>query len=209
MRDRSLAILGDQIADSSIHVGGGSAAAAAASLAAASADLVITLSNRKSTPTSVSLKLAADHERLSALRGELLSAGGVDEDVLDELMHSYRKRSDDQADRLVAAAESSLVIARLAAEIVDIARANLDHASRFTVSDLGTAATLAASATEAALLNATINVTMLEESSVAPGIDIVQLRREIEHIQTRVGASAPSVLAAVWSRIDPTNQDGS
>ena len=121
VRDRTVSDLSAQIAAKRIHVGGGSAAAAAASLAAASAELVVTLSIRKSTPEQTQARLERDSERLTRLRSALLDAADADELALGNLMQAYRSREADMGALLVAAAETALASARLAAEVVEIA----------------------------------------------------------------------------------------
>lgn len=183
LSDRSVELLGDQIAAKREHVGGGSAAAAAASLAAATAELVVSLSIRRSTPPALASDLQGKAERLGAIRQDLMLAGDNDERALDNLMLAYRSRSADQGPLLEAAARSTLDIAGLATQVVEISAAAVEHASRFTASDLGAAATIAHGAVLAALMTARVNVYLLEETEDSPADAIQKLRDEISRLE--------------------------
>lgn len=183
LAERSVKELGAQIVAKSEHVGGGSAAAASGSLAAATAQLVVALSIRRSTPAELADRLKATSDRLAGIRTELMDAGDADEQVLDALMAAYRARGEDQEIQLEAAAQSTLRIAALALEVVEIAAGMVEFASRFTASDLGAAASIAHGAVDAACMTARINIIMMEDLEDGNARTISELRSELERIE--------------------------
>ncbi len=200
---RSVEELAAHIAAPRQHVGGGSAAAASGALAAACAELVVTLSIRRSTPADAAEQLRGWQSRLKELQAELLAAGDHDEAVLAELMAAYKARATDQEQHLTAAARSVLAIAALASEVGTIAAAAVDFASRFTVSDLGAAATIARGATQAGLMTAEINIQMLAELDNAPTSEVAELREAHCTIDERSQVAADRAIAGTRARLNP------
>ena len=207
VRERTLEELGDQVAAKNVYVGGGSAAAAAASLAAASAELVVSLSVRRSTPAEVATILREKEAQLIDLRSKLLASADDDEAALSELMRFYRSKDGEELEKLTAAARTSLEIGRLSSEIVAISSECVQYASRFTVSDLGTAAAIGEGAVTAALLTARINISLIRESETPPADLVSELVSEVAAIETRTSADAQRALQWTRRQIEPEEQD--
>lgn len=206
IRHRSLDEIGDQIASPELHVGGGSAAAAAASLAAATAELVVALTARRTSAAELGSTVHSDLDRLRSLRTELMAAGDQDEAALDRLMDSYKKKRGTRSELLVAAARTTLAIARMSAEVIQIAARQVPLASRFTASDLGAAAAIARGSATAGLLTARINIQLLEKDSGADHQTVDDLRATAADID-RVGREEYELaLNATNRRIAPGGQ---
>ena len=206
LKGRSLNQLGEQISSPDVHAGGGSAAAASASLAAATAELVVILTAKRQSTAEIVTAIEQDSRRLKELRGELLEAGDADEAALDRLMHAYRAKGASQGDQLVEAAETSLAIAGLALEVIEIAAREVPLASRFTASDLGAAAALAQGAATAALLTAGINIQLLVREG--PGFDESRdrLGKRAAAIEEAATEAAQIALSTTRERIGPSGQ---
>ena len=205
--DRTISELGRQISARNIYVGGGSAAAAAAAIAAASAELVVTLSIRKSTPPEIKTFLREKKDRLVAVQARLLEAADDDEAALANLMSFYRTREGDEVETLAAAALPAIEIAELSSETVAIAADCVEHASRFTVSDLGTAAAIGHGATTAALLTAQINISLIRDLDVGPSDLSSDLEANVAAIEERTQIDADRALAWTRQQLAPEGQD--
>lgn len=205
--DRTLRRIGDEVAVPSVHLGGGAAAAASASLAAASAELVVSLSIRKKTPPDIRQSLARNRDRLQELRDELLKAADEDEAALDDLMDAYARRASEteRLPLLERAAHTVLEITRKSAEVVEISAANVEHASRFTVSDLGAAAALAHGAVVAAALTVDVNLRLLAEGD-ADQATVDRLRAELETLEDKSKTTVDRAVARTKERLGPRNR---
>lgn len=199
---RSIEQLGHQIASPAIHAGGGSAAAAAASLAAATAELVVTLTLKRAPSGDVAQTADHDARRLKELRTALLDAGDADESALDRLMQTYRTKGASRSAEFVDAAGTSLAVAGLAQEVIEIAAREVPFASRFTASDLGAAASLAHGAATAALLTARINIQLLVREGQSLDATRDELGERAAVIDRAAQRAVDDALSATQERID-------
>lgn len=201
---RPIGALLAQIADPGQHVGGGTAAAVAAALAGASAALVANLSAGRKSNREHADQIRADIDRLDELQSELLVAARDDEAALSTLLDLYKVRDTPESEMIAAlerAAQTSITIARAAAEVCDIAWRQAPIASRFTISDLGAAAVIAQGAAVAAVLTAETNAVLLRKyESVDPGA-LKSLVDTINTLEKRATDAAQSTLELTRKRI--------
>jgi formiminotetrahydrofolate cyclodeaminase len=154
--------------------GGGSASALAGALGAALVEMVCELTVGKpeyeeADPVARELGAAA-----AELRGTLLVAAEEDAAAYLDVVAARRlpRESDEEraarkaaiGEASVAATEVPLRVARLAAEVLDLAASIAAIGNRNAVSDAGAAALLAAAAARGAALNVRINLPSLPEA---------------------------------------------
>lgn len=154
------------VANPDIFCGGGSVAALTASSAAAVTRLVLGLAAKRKSNQEHRESITSAAERVVQLEDELAALADADIAVLNVLLEAQRglKTADDRSDyvrALHSAAESPLAIARACLELLEIVTAQMDRATRFTVSDLGAAAALAQGAARAAIFQSEVNVALL------------------------------------------------
>jgi formiminotetrahydrofolate cyclodeaminase len=157
-----------RVADPELFSGGGSVAALVAANACALALLVGRLSVRRRANVDAQAAIGATLASIEALTEWFYSAADQDLIVLDELLAAQRalKQGGARADftaALLRAARSPLELAERCAQLVAHVNSLTPSASRFTVSDLGAAAALAAGACRAALLTVDVNIALLRD----------------------------------------------
>lgn len=189
-----------RIADPDEFSGGGAVAALTAAAAASTALLVLRLAERRGRSQA-----GAATGRLSDLVEHFLRAADQDLVVLQHLLAAQRAlraggpRGPYSA-ALQAAAEEPLRLVDDVAELLDIVRAGMNFASRFTVSDLGAAAALAEGAAQAALLTVAVNVEMLRKEPEMERLadDLHQRATALDATVTRL---AKDIVTATRDRI--------
>lgn len=194
-----------RIADPEQFSGGGAVAALTAASAAATALLVSRLADRRRRP-AVAEQAHSTQQPLSDLVERFFDSADRDLAVLDQLLIAQRElRSDGNRTAYAAAlrdaAEEPLRLAADIALLLEIVRNDLPRASRFTVSDLGAAASLARGAAQAALLTASVNVALLREES---GMEVSagELGSRIASLAAVIDALADDVVDVTLARID-------
>lgn len=178
------------IADPDVFCGGGSVAALACAGAAASALLVFRLSFRRKSNAGRRGEIGDAVAATEQLIEDFYRAADEDIASLQALLAAQRAVKDSEDRRpyylaLERAAEAPIVIAEHAVVLLDLVEPQLAVASRFTISDLGAAATIAEGAARAALLTAEVNIVLLQAdpSSLASAI---ALRERWEAAHRRV-----------------------
>ncbi len=193
-----------QIEDTSQHVGGGTAAALSAAMCAAAAALVTELSRRRRSNRDLALSIGADLDHLQQLKHALLDAAEADERALNDLMELYQRKSTPSTDlraALLQATESSLAIARMSTEICEVAARQSEIATRFTVSDLGAAASISRGAVIASLLTAETNIRLLDGIDDEQSSQLDHHRSRIEDLEQRSGNAAGQAIEIARDRI--------
>lgn len=162
----------EMVADPDVFVGGGSVAALTGAGAGATALLVMRLNARRKSLRDVREGVETDIERVEAIVRACESAADEDIRILAELLDAHREaKSSGTYNRyisaLMAAARSPIDIAASIVDLMELIDRHIELSTRFTVSDLGAAAALAAGATRAALLTADVNIALLLEHQAA------------------------------------------
>ena len=157
-----------RVGRSELFSGGGSVAAPGGRHACALALLVGRLSARRRVNADAQATIVATLASIEALTEWFYGAADQDLIVLDELLAAQRalKQGGARADftaALLRAARSPLELAERCAQLVAHVNSLTPSASRFTVSDLGAAAALAAGACRAALLTVDVNIALLRD----------------------------------------------
>jgi formiminotetrahydrofolate cyclodeaminase len=157
-----------RVADPELFSGGGSVAALVAANACALALLVGRLSARRRVNVDAQPAINGTLSSIETLSEWFYGAADQDLIVLDELLAAQRglKQGGSRADysaALLRAARSPLELAERCAQLVAHISTLTSTASRFTVSDLGAAAALAAGACRAALLTVDVNIALLRD----------------------------------------------
>lgn len=194
MAELSILDMNAAVADPDIFCGGGSIAALTASSAAALTRLVLGLAAKRKSNRDYQDAISAAATRVLQLEAEVASLADRDIEVLDDLLKAQRslKKTDDRSEyarALKEAAESPVLIARACLELLEIITAQMDRATRFTVSDLGAAAALAQGAARAAIFTSEVNVALLEnEDTVSLGTSTEALALDIADVLSSVDA---------------------
>lgn len=191
-----------KIADPDVFCGGGSVAAIAGAGAAATSLLVMRLNLRRKRNAVHFARIQHDIERTEAIEEACYLAADADIEILDRLLEAQRslKRGgerSDYLDALAASARSPVEVAEIIARLLDHIESQLGISTRFTVSDLGAAAVLAAGACRAALLTAEVNIALLADApdcdeSIVASLDerraavFDQVRKRADDIEARV-----------------------
>jgi glutamate formiminotransferase/formiminotetrahydrofolate cyclodeaminase len=154
--------------------GGGSASALAGALGAALVEMVCELTVGKPEYEDVDPVARQIGAAAGELRGSLLAAAEEDAAAYLGVVAARRLPRDSEEERAarkaaigeasVAATEVPLRVARLAAEVLDLASSFASIGNRNAVSDAGAAALLAAAAARGAALNVRINLPSLPEA---------------------------------------------
>lgn len=173
------------VGDPDIFVGGGSVAALTGAAAGATALLVMRLNARRKSLKHLQSAIQDAVYEVERIVDTCQSAADEDINLLAELLdaHRHARKSGDQTGyvtALTAAAESPIRISAAVAELLAIIEAQIEISTRFTVSDLGAAATLAAGSCQAALLTAEVNIALLLEHPATdrPAVEALDTRRE-------------------------------
>ncbi len=158
-----------RIADPDVFCGGGSVAALACAGAAASALLVFRLSHRRKSNASRRDEIAQAIEATERLIEGFYAAADTDIASLQALLDAQRaaKVTGDRESYYLAlerAALAPIQIAEGVEELLQIIVPHLPVATRFTISDLGAAATIAEGAARGALLTAEVNIALLRDA---------------------------------------------
>lgn len=158
-----------RIADPDVFCGGGSVAALACAGAAASALLVFRLSHRRKSNASRRDEIAQAIEATERLIEGFYAAADTDIASLQALLDAQRaaKVTGDRESYYLAlerAALAPIQIAEGVEELLQIIVPHLPIATRFTISDLGAAATIAEGAARGALLTAEVNIALLRDA---------------------------------------------
>lgn len=210
LTDLSLRELTDRLASREPVPGGGSAAALAGAMGASLVSMVAELTIGR--PDAVNLEPELLDLRDAALfrRDELLDLAEADAAAYAAVVAARRMPRESEAERelraeamrttIVTAAEVPLRTARVAAEVLDMARRIAPIGNPNAVSDAGVAAQLAAAAIRGALLNVRINLPylpagepLIETAAAAAG-----------ELEQAAGDGERAALAVVAGRIQPS-----
>ncbi len=175
--DRSIREFLGELASSAPTPGGGSAAALVGAVGAALLAMVGNLTAGKKGYEAVDRSmrdLVAESDRL---RGELARLADEDVRVFGEVMAAYRMPRGDDAERaarrdaiqsaLLDATEAPLKLARVCAEVIDLAATAAEEGNSNVVSDAGVGVVAAHAALRAAALNVWINAGSIDDREFA------------------------------------------
>jgi methenyltetrahydrofolate cyclohydrolase len=197
----------EAIADPDVFCGGGSVAALSGASAGATALLVMRLNARRKANADQRQRI----DTAIALTEELVEAcyRAADDDIriLSELLEAQRalKSSPDRdvyRSTLMRAAESPIAVADRIAAFLPIIQDQLDLSSRFTASDLGAAAVLAAGACRAALLTAEVNIVLLSEDPEADQQAVERIAHRCGELRQRAVSLADDIERQTRERIE-------
>lgn len=187
--------------------GGGSASALSGALGAALVEMVCELTVGRPEYEEVDPVARQIGAAAGELRASLLTAAEEDAAAYLAVVAARRMPRDSDADRAarkaavgeasVAATEVPLRIARLAAEVLDLAAGIAPIGNRNAASDAGVAALLAATAVRGASLNVTINLPSLPEGHALR----VDAPKRLADLEARVARREGEALAAVRQRM--------
>lgn len=190
----------DQIADPAVFCGGGSVAALTAAGAGALTLLVMRLNERRRSNAERRPEIQLGIERVTGLIDGFYRAADSDIAILDTLLGAQRslksggeRRS--YLDALAAAAGSPIALSDGIAALIEEIAVQLPIATRFTISDLGAAATLAQGACRAALLTAEVNLAILRDAPDSDPSTVQALEQRRASVYTTVLAAADEVEA--------------
>jgi formiminotetrahydrofolate cyclodeaminase len=195
------------LADPDLFSGGGAVAAVTLAEALATTQLVVTLAARRKSLAHRRLDLDAILASLGELEAPLMVAADRDMAALAELLAAQRAaRAPDPEQRAVAqqavadalrrAAGEPAAVAEHALQLLRLVRRAVPFATRFTVSDLGAAAALAAGAAEASLLMSEVNLALLGDAA-----GLADTRARIARIRQLAPAVAAEVLDLTRARM--------
>jgi formiminotetrahydrofolate cyclodeaminase len=206
--DNTIASFHASIADPDVFCGGGSVAAFTAAGGAATALLVMRLDLKRRVNQADHGQIEASIVRTEALIEQLHGLAKADIDALDVLLDAQRglKSGGDAARQrflsaLTAAAESPLEIGAASLELLEMIDDELARAGRFTISDLGAAATLIEGACRAAFLTAEVNIALVREAEGADHAHIERIDRRREQLLEQIIALAHTAEAITRQRI--------
>jgi len=187
--------------------GGGSASALAGALGAALVGMVCELTVGRAEYADVDPVARQIGAAAGELRRSLLAAAEEDAAAYLALVAARRlpRDADDEraarktaiGEATVAATEVPLRVARLAAEVLDLASGIAPIGNRNAVSDAGVAALLAAAAARGAAFNVTINLPSLPEGHPLRAA----VRAQLAALDSRVTNREAEALAAVNQRM--------
>ncbi|MCO5175562.1 MAG: cyclodeaminase/cyclohydrolase family protein [Thermomicrobiales bacterium] len=201
-----------RIADPDVFCGGGSVAALACAGAAASALLVFRLSYRRKSNADRRDEITAAIDALESLTERFYADADNDIASLQALLDAQRE-SRQTADRvpyfaaLRRAALTPIAIAEGAIALIEHVIPHLPIATRFTISDLGAAATIAEGAARAALLTAEVNIELLRDDSDSVAV-ADELRARWDSARQRVSALVSDVERATREAVLGRELDG-
>ena len=203
--DRTIREFLDELASSAPTPGGGSAGALVGAIGAALLAMVGNLTVGKKGHEAVEdsmRRLAADADRL---RGELARLADEDVRVFGEVMAAYRmprgggERTVRQAAIQTAlrdATKTPLDLARVCAEVIELAGAAAEEGNRNVVSDAGVGVAAAHAALRAAALNVYVNAGSIDDREFAEGA-----LAELERLLARGAERTEAVFARVRERL--------
>ena len=187
--------------------GGGSASALAGALGAALVEMVCELTVGRPEYEEVDPVARQIGTAASELRASLLTAAEDDAAAYLTVVAARRMPRESDAERAarkaavaeatIAATEVPLRIARLAAEVLDLAAGIAPIGNRNAASDAGVAALLAATAARGASLNVTINLPSLPEGHALR----TDAPKRLADLEDRVARREAETLAAVRQRM--------
>lgn len=204
--DHSLSQLCDAVADPDHRSGGGAIAALSIAGSAAIIELVLSLATRRKALAERRPEIATQLEQVNAVRQRLITLIDRDLDAFDRVMQvqAELKTADDDDKEMVrerlaqAFLEATSVpvdVAQIGLDLLTSLQDALPVATRFTVSDLGSAATIINGAIEAALLTADINL------NYVPAEQRSALEDQVTSIRAQAPALSAEVLEATKARI--------
>jgi formiminotetrahydrofolate cyclodeaminase len=187
--------------------GGGSASALSGALGAALVEMVCELTLGRPEYEEVDPVARQIGTAAGELRASLLTAAEDDAAAYLSVVAARRMPREDDEQRAtrkaaigeasVAATEVPLRIARLAAEVLDLAAGIAPIGNRNAVTDAGVAALLAGTAVRGASLNVTINLPSLPEGHALR----TDAPKRLAELETRVARREADALAAVRQRM--------
>ena len=191
-----------QVADPARNSGGGVVVGITLAGAAASAELVLRLAVKRKSFAARRDEIAELLDRVAAARRSFEDAADQDIAAFEHLVSTQRglkqlPETEQTAPRerlvgaYVQAADVPLGLARQALEFMRDAERGLEFATRFIVSDVGAAASLARGAIDAALLTVAANLAYVDDRTAASRrAEMGAIRGEAAEIAERVLAAA-------------------
>lgn len=186
--------------------GGGGAAALSGALAAGLVTMVARLTQGKAAFAPIEERLQAIIAEGDGLQMALLAAIDRDAEVFDRVMAAYalpRATPEEKVARqaalqpaLVGATESPLVIARACHTVIEQAAELAETGNPQTITDAGTAATLAEAALQGAILQARINLKSIKDEAYTG-----RIRPEIEELLSAATRGRERALRAVEQKL--------
>jgi methenyltetrahydrofolate cyclohydrolase len=197
----------EAISDPEVFCGGGSVAALSGAGAGATALLVMRLNARRKANAQHLERIYSAIQVTEDLIEACYRAADDDIRVLDELLAAQRAlkasgNRDSFRQTLARAAESPMTVADRIAALLPLISDQLDLTPRFTVSDLGAAAVLAAGASRAALLTAEVNIALLSDDPEVDAGVVARLSSRCVELRQRVTASADEIERQTRERLD-------
>ena len=204
--DRTIRGFLDELASSAPTPGGGSAGALVGAVGAALLAMVGNLTTGKKGYEAVEgamRRLAAEADRL---RGELVRLADEDVRVFGEVMAAYRMPRGGDGERaarrtalqtaLRDATETPLELARVCAEVIELAAAAAEEGNTNVVSDAGVGVVAAHAALRAAALNVYVNAGSIEDRGFAEAA-----LAELERLLAAGAERTETVFARVRERL--------
>lgn len=200
----------EHLADPDRFSGGGVVAGVTLAAATATVQLVARLATRRKSLADRREFLVTQLDELTDLRQRFLDSPDRDLTALAELLDAQRearaashlsKEAAEQAGALVAAklqvaAETPLALIDDGLSLLALIEAVLPLATRFTVSDLGAAAAMAAGAIEAAGLMSEVNLSLMTANE-----DTDRLRRRLDAVLAEAKQRADTIVEQTRVRI--------
>jgi len=197
----------EQLGSDAPTPGGGGAAALTGAAAAGLVTMVARLTTGREAFATHETRLQEIIGQGDELRQELLAAIEGDATAFETLMSSYRlpkTTPEEKAERtskiqegLLLATESPLGIAHRCATLVELAAELVEIGNPLTVSDAGTAAVLAESALQGALLQARINLKSLKNAEY-----VEKTRAEIAELTQHSQTARDNALHATLAKLN-------
>lgn len=204
--DRTIGEFLDALASSAPTPGGGSAGALVGALGAALLAMVGNLTAGKKGYETVEgemRRLVAESDRL---RGALARLADEDVRVFGEVMAAYRMPRDSAGERaarkaavqaaLRSATEAPLALARICAEVIELAAAAAEEGNANVVSDAGAGVVAAHAALRTAALNVYVNAGSIEDRAFAE-----EALAELERLLAAGAERTEAVFARVRERL--------
>ena len=179
----------EEVADHATFCGGGSVAAVTAAGAASLVLLVLGLAEKRKANTKHKSDIRSAIQKTEAARARFHELADGDATALDALLRAQAelRGADDRSSYQSALLSAALAPMETAEECLNLLRIideQMRRATRFTVSDLGAAGTLAFGALQAATMMADINLALLKkEPDTTLGEIESQLNRSTELVE--------------------------
>lgn len=168
IKDKSIQVFLDELADKTSTPGGGSAAAIIGAMGAALISMVANFTVGKKGYEEFDVKSRDILDRSEKLRNQLTDMIKADVDVFNRVMNSYgmpRETEDQKAERskeiqaaLKEATDVPLACARVAAEVIKLSKPIAEMGNKNVISDAGVAVLAGQAALKSAALNVYINI---------------------------------------------------